>query len=84
MSAGIFFLFLTDFTVVFRIAAIFQAIVAIEEIAITIQISELKSNVKSIWHIREGIWGKGGAYPSGPLQRWVKFHQIPLLHARLI
>ena len=54
MSAGIFFLFLTDFTVVFRIAAIFQAIVAIEEIAITIQISEPKSNVKSIWHVKEG------------------------------
>jgi CDP-diacylglycerol--glycerol-3-phosphate 3-phosphatidyltransferase len=53
MTVAMLFLFMTEFNILFKIAAIFQAIVAIEEIAITIQLSELKSDVKSIWHLRE-------------------------------
>lgn len=52
MSISIFFLFLTEVTWVFRIAAIFQAVVACEEILITIRLPILRSNVKSIWHVR--------------------------------
>lgn len=51
MSIGILFLFLTEFTWIFRIAAIFQAVVACEEIWITIRLPVLQSNVKSIWHV---------------------------------
>jgi CDP-diacylglycerol--glycerol-3-phosphate 3-phosphatidyltransferase len=53
MSVAMLFLFLTEFNLLFRIASVFQAIVALEEIAITIKLSELKSDVKSIWHLRE-------------------------------
>ena len=51
MGTAMLLLFLTDLNIVFRIASIFQAFVALEEIAITVQLSELKSNVKSIWHL---------------------------------
>jgi CDP-diacylglycerol--glycerol-3-phosphate 3-phosphatidyltransferase len=53
MCAAMLFLFLTEFNLLFRIAAVFQAVVAIEEIAITLRLPELKSDVKSIWHLRE-------------------------------
>ncbi len=53
MSIAILLLFTCEFNILFRIAAIFQAIVAIEEIAITIQLTELECDVKSIWHLRE-------------------------------
>ena len=55
MSIAILFLFLTEFTSFFKFAAIFQAIVAFEEILITIQLSELRSNVKSIWHVKNEL-----------------------------
>jgi len=51
MSTAILFLFLTEFTWIFRIAAIFQVVVACEEILITIRLPTLQSNVKSIWHV---------------------------------
>jgi len=51
MSIAILFLFLTEFTWIFRIAVIFQAVVACEEILITIRLPILQSNVKSIWHV---------------------------------
>lgn len=51
MSTAILFLFLFEFPWIFRIAAIFQALVAFEEILITIQLPILQSNVKSIWHV---------------------------------
>ena len=51
MSIAILFMFLTEFTWIFRIAAIFQAVVACEEILITIRLPILQSNVKSIWHV---------------------------------
>jgi CDP-diacylglycerol--glycerol-3-phosphate 3-phosphatidyltransferase len=53
MCIAMLFLFMTEFNILFRIAAIFQAIVAIEEIAITLQLSEPRSDVKSIWHLNE-------------------------------
>jgi CDP-diacylglycerol--glycerol-3-phosphate 3-phosphatidyltransferase len=51
MSTAILVMFLTEFTWIFRIAAIFQVLVACEEIWITIQLPVLQSNVKSIWHV---------------------------------
>jgi CDP-diacylglycerol--glycerol-3-phosphate 3-phosphatidyltransferase len=51
MTPALLLLFMTDFNVVFRIAAVFQAVVALEEIAITLRLSELKSDVKSVWHL---------------------------------
>ena len=51
MSTAILFLFLFEFPWIFRIAAIFQALVAFEEVLITIQLPILQSNVKSIWHV---------------------------------
>ena len=55
MSVAMLFLFMTEFTILFRIAALFQVIVAIEEIAITMGLSELKSDVKSIWHVKKEL-----------------------------
>ena len=52
MSIALLFLFMTDFNTLFRFAVIFQAIAAIEEIAITFQLAEPRSDVKSIWHLR--------------------------------
>ena len=51
MSIAILSLFIFEFTWIFRIAAIFQAVVACEEILITIRLSILQSNVKSFWHV---------------------------------
>lgn len=51
MSIAILLLFLIEFTWIFRIAAIFQALVACEEILITTRLTTLQSNVKSVWHI---------------------------------
>jgi phosphatidylglycerophosphate synthase len=51
MSIAILFLFLIEFTWIFRVAAIFQALVACEEILITTRLTTLQSNVKSLWHI---------------------------------
>jgi CDP-diacylglycerol--glycerol-3-phosphate 3-phosphatidyltransferase len=52
MSTAIFFLFIAEFTWVFRCAAVFQVLVALEEIWITIRLPKLQNNVKSIWHLR--------------------------------
>ena len=51
MSTAILLLFLTEFTWLFRIAAIFQVLVACEEVLITIKLPILQSNIKSIWHL---------------------------------
>ena len=51
MSTAILLMFLTEFTWIFRIAAIFQVVVACEEVLITIQLPRLQSNVKSFWHV---------------------------------
>jgi CDP-diacylglycerol--glycerol-3-phosphate 3-phosphatidyltransferase len=60
MSVAMLLLFMTGFNTVFRVAAIFQAIVAMEEVAITFQLSEFKSDVKSIWHVRADCRETGG------------------------
>jgi CDP-diacylglycerol--glycerol-3-phosphate 3-phosphatidyltransferase len=56
MSATVVILFITGVTWPFRCAAIIQALVACEEVLITIELSELRDNVQSLWHIkvREG------------------------------
>lgn len=51
MSIAIFILFITRCTWVFRCAAVFQVLVAFEEIWITIRLPELQSNIKSFRHI---------------------------------
>ena len=53
MCIAILILFIMEFTWIFRFAAIFQAIVACEEILITIQLPLPQSNVKSIWHLKK-------------------------------
>lgn len=55
MSTSILILFIFEYTLFFRFAAIFQVFVAIEEILITIKLSELRSNVKSIWHLHKEL-----------------------------
>ena len=51
MSIAIMFLFIFEFTWIFRIAAVFQVVVACEEVLITIRLPILRSNVRSIWHL---------------------------------
>lgn len=52
MSVSVFILFIADVAWPFRGAAIGQALVACEEIGITIVLSDLRSNVRSLWHAR--------------------------------
>lgn len=59
MSLAIFILFVAEFAWPFRCAAIFQALVACEEILITIRLSELQGNVKSLWHVMRMRPGSG-------------------------
>ncbi|MCP4682264.1 MAG: CDP-alcohol phosphatidyltransferase family protein [Desulfobacterales bacterium] len=55
MSIGVLILFITEFMWIFRLAVIFQVIVACEEVLITIQLSTLQSDVKSIWHVKKAL-----------------------------
>ena len=55
MSIAVFTLLMIDISLPFRCAALVQALVACEEVAITLQLKELKSNVKSIWHVKHII-----------------------------
>ncbi len=57
MGIAMLFLFIAEFTLFFKFAAIFQAIVALEEVLITIQLPELRSDVKSIWHVNNEFGG---------------------------
>lgn len=52
MCIAMFFLFIIRFPWLFRFAVIFQALEALEEVLITIRLSEMKSNIKSIWHLK--------------------------------
>ena len=54
MSISTLLLFVTDIAWPFRCAAIFQALEALEEIAITFTIPKLQSNIPSLWHARRG------------------------------
>ena len=51
MSFAVFILFVVDIAWPFRCAAIVQALVACEEVAITLRFSKLESNVRSFWHL---------------------------------
>jgi CDP-diacylglycerol--glycerol-3-phosphate 3-phosphatidyltransferase len=51
MCSAIFLLFMADIAWPFRLTAITQIFVAGEEIAITLLLPELKSDVKSLWHV---------------------------------
>jgi phosphatidylglycerophosphate synthase len=51
MGVSAMVLFIFDISWPFRIAAVFQALVASEEIAITLKLSELQNNVPSLWHV---------------------------------
>ncbi len=53
ISAAAFILFITDIAWPFRVAAMVQAFVACEEIAITLRLSEIQSNVRSLWHVNK-------------------------------
>ena len=52
MSLAVLIMFLTRITWPFRCAAVLQAIVACEEVFITTQLSELRGNVQSFWHVK--------------------------------
>ncbi|MBW1753976.1 MAG: CDP-alcohol phosphatidyltransferase family protein [Deltaproteobacteria bacterium] len=51
MSIAVFTLFIFDISWPFRCAAIVQTLVACEEVAITLRLSKLESNVLSFWHL---------------------------------
>lgn len=51
MSIGVFILFIFDIPWPFYCAAIFQALTACEEVAITLRLSEPRTNVPSYWHL---------------------------------
>lgn len=55
MSIAVFALLMIDISLPFRCATLVQALVACEEVAITLELKELKSNVKSIWHVKQSI-----------------------------
>ena len=51
ISIAVFILFIADIAWPFRVAVIFQIFVAGEEIAITLLLPKLQSNVRSLWHV---------------------------------
>jgi len=51
ISTAAFTLFITGIAWPFKVAAWVQAFVACEEIAITLRLSEIQSNVRSLWHV---------------------------------
>ena len=52
MSISVFSLLLFDFPWLFRVFALLQILVALEEIAITLTLRSLRNNVRSYWHAR--------------------------------
>jgi CDP-diacylglycerol--glycerol-3-phosphate 3-phosphatidyltransferase len=55
MGISALLLFLTDIAWPFRVAAVFQALEALEEIAITFTLPKRQSNIPSFWHARREI-----------------------------
>jgi len=51
MGVSAMVLFIAQTPLPFRIAAILQALIALEEIAITIKLPQWQSNVPSLWHV---------------------------------
>ena len=62
MSISALLLFLTDIAWPFRCAAVFQALEALEEIAITFAIPGLRSDIPSFWHVWRGVEKDGSNY----------------------
>lgn len=54
MGIALFLLFIFDIAWSFRLAAFICLIAAVEEIAITFYLSELRSDVRSLWFLRKG------------------------------
>ena len=52
MSTSVLVAFIAEITWPFRVAALVQVIVALEGILITMQLPELRSNIKSYWHLK--------------------------------
>lgn len=52
MSVSIFLLFLTDIAWPFRLTVLGLCLAACEEVAISMKLPRLQSNVKSYWHVR--------------------------------
>ena len=55
ISVSAFMIFVADISWPFRIAVMVQVLVACEEIAITIRLTKLQSNVRSFWHVNRQI-----------------------------
>lgn len=55
MGAAVFFLFAADISWPFHCAAIVQVLTACEEVAISLRLSKLESNVRSYWHLNRQI-----------------------------
>ena len=55
MSVAVLILFTVEFPWPFRGAAVFLALVAFEEVLITLHLPEPRGNVKSIWHVRQSL-----------------------------
>lgn len=51
MCPALLCLLIFEWTIFFRVAVIFQAMTAIEEILITLYLSTPQTNVKSLWHV---------------------------------
>jgi len=52
MSVAVFMWFVFEVSGLFKFAAILQAVVAVEHVLITMSLSQPRSNIKSIWHVR--------------------------------
>jgi len=52
MSIAVFMWFVFEVSGLFKFAAILQAVVAVEHVLITLSLSQPRSNIKSIWHVR--------------------------------
>ena len=55
MSIAVFILFILDISWPFHCAAVLQALVACEEVAITLRLSQPRTNVPSFWHATRPI-----------------------------
>lgn len=58
MSVAAVLLFTFGFEGMFRVAAVLQFLVAVEEVLITIRLPAPQSNVKSLWHVKKSALKK--------------------------
>lgn len=66
MSISALLLFVTDIAWPFRIAAVFQVLEAVEEIAITFVLPRWESNIPTLWHARKRITAQNSVSESKP------------------